>query len=260
MTRDVVRQVLNVMLFAMTVVLNGLANALPLNGLTTGEISDSFRSLFVPAGYTFSIWGVIYVGLLAFTIYQALPQQRENPLLRRLGPWFALSCLANSAWILVWHYQYFELSLILMLVLLVSLIGAYKQLDDDARNRGLTEMWVVRVPFSLYLGWITVATVANATVVLLAVNWSGWGLPAALWAVIMIAIACVIAILITVSHSDIAYGLVPVWAFVGIVVGQAATPMVALAAGIAAAAVTAALLVCIVRRSQRHGKMAAGLP
>ena len=103
MKKDIVRQVVNLLATVATITINGLANALPLNGQTTGEISDRFDVYFVPAGYVFSIWGLIYLALSAFAVYQALPAQRENPHLRRIGYLFALSCVANSAWIFLWH-------------------------------------------------------------------------------------------------------------------------------------------------------------
>jgi hypothetical protein len=99
-----------------TILVNGLANALPLNGQLTGEISDRFRVYFVPAGYVFAIWGVIYLSLLGFVVYQFLPAQRDHPRLRRIGAWFALSCAANSAWLVLWHYEYFGMTVLVMLV------------------------------------------------------------------------------------------------------------------------------------------------
>ena len=128
MNKDTLRQLVNVIGVIVALTVNGLANALPLNGKLTGAISDSFAVYFVPAGYVFAIWGIIYIGLLAFGIYQALPSQRENPRLRSLGYWFALSCLANSVWIFFWHYLLFPLTLIAMLTLLVSLIVIYQRL------------------------------------------------------------------------------------------------------------------------------------
>ncbi len=118
MRKDIIRQWVNLLAFGATFALNGLANALPLNGQSTGEISDRFQVYFVPAGYVFSIWGLIYLGLGAFAVYQALPAQREAPRLRRIGYLFALSCLANIAWLFLWHYEQFPLTLVAMLSLL----------------------------------------------------------------------------------------------------------------------------------------------
>src|SRR5512134_2462313 len=127
--KDTIRQILVIMSIAATITINVLANALPINGLNTGQISDRFQVYFVPAGYVFSIWGVIYLGLIAFAIFQALPSQRENPRLRAAGWWISLGGLANSAWIFLWHYEQFPLTLIAMLVLLGTLIVTYLRLD-----------------------------------------------------------------------------------------------------------------------------------
>jgi hypothetical protein len=119
-TKDIGRQIAILLFFLATVTVNGLANALPINGVTTGELSDSFAILFVPAGYVFSIWGVIYLALGAYAVYQLLPAQRENGRLRRIGPWFLLSSVANSIWIIFWHYGFLALSVVAMLTLLAA--------------------------------------------------------------------------------------------------------------------------------------------
>lgn len=254
MNRDMVRQAINVVALLLTVAANGLANALPLNGQTTGEISDRFPIYFVPAGYVFSIWGVIYLGLAAFVIYQALPAQRSNPRLRRIGPWFALSCAANTAWIFGWHYEQFPLTQALIVALLLTLIVIYRRLDIGGAAVPRAERWLVQVPFSIYLGWVTVATVANASVVLYNAGWSGWGISAAAWAVIMLAAALLIGLAMSLRRGDVAYLIVLVWAFVGIGVKQAATPLVAYAAGVAAL-VAVALLVVAALRTRQQGRL-----
>jgi hypothetical protein len=131
-----------------------------LNGLNTGQISDRFQVYFVPAGYVFSIWGLIYIGLIAYGIFQSLPAQRENPRLRATGWWIVLGGLANSAWIFLWHYEQFPLTLLAMFTLLAALIITYLKLGTGQSKVSKTETWAVRVPFSVYLGWISVATVA----------------------------------------------------------------------------------------------------
>jgi len=241
------RQIVNLLAVILTVVVNGLANALPINGVTTGEVSDSFPVYFVPAGYVFSIWGVIYLGLLAFTIYQLLPAQRENLRLERIGWWFAVGCLANAAWIFFWHYGIFPVTLVLMLVLLVSLLTIYLRLDIGRTWVSRAEKWLVEVPFSIYLGWITVATVANATDVLYDLGWNGAPLSPQLWTVIMLVIAAALAVAMSLTRRDIAYVLVIVWAFVGIAVKQAATPLVAWAAWILAGVALVGLGIGVLR-------------
>ncbi|MGC8787315.1 MAG: tryptophan-rich sensory protein [Anaerolineae bacterium] len=242
------RQVLNLLAFLGAVTVNGLANALPINGQTTGEISDRFPVYFVPAGYVFSIWGVIYLGLLGFDIYQLLPAQRDNQRLARIGYWFILSCLANGVWILLWHYEFFALTVAVMLILLASLIAIYLRLDIGRARVKAAEKWLVDIPFSIYLGWITVATVANVTALLSYWNWSGWGIPPQVWAAIMLLIATGITVMMIWTRRDLAYALVIVWAFVGIAVKHVATPLVAWTAGLLAVAVAAIAVVSKARR------------
>ena len=136
--KDKLRQIVVILV---TLFVNGLANALPLNGLNTGQISDRFNVYFVPAGYVFSIWGVIYLGLIAFAIFQGLPSQRENPRLRATGWWVALGGLANSIWIFLWHYEQFPLTIIAMLILLATLIVTYLRLEIGRTTVSRAETW-----------------------------------------------------------------------------------------------------------------------
>jgi translocator protein len=238
----------NVLAVIVTIAVNGLANALPLNGLNTGEISDRFQVYFVPAGYVFSIWGLIYLGLIGFAVYQVLPGQAINPRLARVGPLFALSCLANIVWLFLWHYEVFPLTVVAMLVLLGSLIAIYERLGVGRALVSSGERWLVHLTFSVYLGWVSVATLANVTSVLDYVKWSGWGLSGALWAVILLAVAAALAILMRLRRGDVAYGLVVVWAAVGIAVSQSDTPFVMIAAILAALAMAAFLVYAQMRK------------
>jgi benzodiazapine receptor len=239
----------NLLAFIVTIVVNGLANALPINGVTTAEVSDSFPVYFVPAGYVFAIWGVIYLALLGFTVYQLLPAQRQSRRLERIGWWFALGCLANSGWIFFWHHRIFPVTLILMLVLLASLLAIYLRLGIGRTTASRTEKWLVDVPFSIYLGWITVATVANVTDVLYYLGWNGAPLSPQVWAAIMLAIATVLAAAMSWTRRDVAYVLVIVWALIGIAVKQAATPLVSWAAWLLAAVALLALGLGVLRRT-----------
>ncbi len=237
MKRNIFRQALNVLGVVMVLGVNALANALPLNGQNTGAISDRFHVYFVPAGYVFSIWGLIYLGLVLFGVYQALPGQRESQRLIRVGYLFALSCAANIAWLFLWHYERFLLTLVCMLALLLSLLAIYVRLGIGRTVVAPRERWCVDVPFSLYLGWITVATIANAADVLYYLNWGGWGIRPEVWTVIMLLAATGIAATVGLTRGDVAYMLVIVWAFAGIGFKQAATPVVAVTAWAAAALV-----------------------
>lgn len=248
---------LNVILAVGTIVMNILANALPLNGQNTGEISDRFNVLFVPAGYVFSIWGLIYIGLIAYVVFQALPAQRSNPRLARVDPLFVVASVANVAWLFFWHYNLFLLTLVAMLTLLASLIGIYLALGMGRSAVASGERWAVRVPFSIYLGWVSVATIANITDVLDFVGWNGWGLEPAAWAALMLAVGVVLAGLVAFTRRDAAYVLVFVWAYIGIALKQSATQLVALVAW-AAAVVLVILAAAAAMGEQRRLREAAG--
>ncbi|MGD8518484.1 MAG: tryptophan-rich sensory protein [Anaerolineae bacterium] len=249
--RDIVRQVAVVLSTIGVIAINALASALPLNGQTTGEISDQFDVYFVPAGYVFSIWGLIYLGLIAYSIYQALPAQRDNPLLRRTGWLYVLSCVANVAWLFLWHYEYFEWTLVAMVALLLLLIAIYLRLGTGRTGASRAENWLVRLPFSIYLGWITVATIANVTSLLEYLGWGGWGLAPEWWAVIMLVAAAIITTLVSLTRGDVAYVAVIVWATIGIALKHSDTLSVSLTAWIVAAWVALTLILGVPLRMER---------
>jgi hypothetical protein len=251
MSKDILRQFVVIFTFVFTLVSNGAANALPLNGRETGEISDSFNVFFVPAGYVFAIWGVIYLALLAYTVYQSLPAQRANPRLRATGWLFALSNIANGAWIYFWHYGLYELSLVTMFTLLALLLAIYLRLNIGKVRFSAVEKWTVSIPFSIYLGWITVATIANITAVLSYLGWTGGGISGETWTVILLIAGLVIAGLMAFTRSDIAYILVLVWAFVGISVRWLGLPVLNFAGFVAATLVLALLVASRLRPSVR---------
>jgi benzodiazapine receptor len=224
--KNIVRQIAVIVSVVVTLVVNALANALPLNGQNTGQISDQFKVYFVPAGYVFAIWGVIYVGLIAYAIFQALPSQRENPRLQATGWWIVLSGIANSIWIFLWHFNQFPLTVVAMLVLLVSIRTTYMKLGVNRTQVSTGEKWAVHLPFSIYLGWITVATVANISDALYYVNWNRFGLSPELWMSFTLGVVVLIAALMNVLRRDIAYAAVLLWALFGITVRQAGTLVV----------------------------------
>ena len=234
MSKDTLRQFANLLSVILALTVNVLASVLPLNGQNTGEISDRFQVYFVPAGYVFAIWGIIYIGWIAFTIFQFRPSQKESPRLRRLGYLFALSGIFNSAWLFTWHYNIFGLGVLVMLSLLGLLIASYLRLDVNRSSASRAEWWSVDLPFSVYLGWITVATVANVSDWLYLIGWNGFGIAALTWAVIMIAVASVLGLLMALTRRDAGYLFVLVWSFVGIALKQVAAPNVVIAAWIGA--------------------------
>lgn len=248
MSKDRVRQVVNLLTVLAGLAVNILAVVLPLNGQDTAEISDRFKVYFVPAGYVFSIWSIIYLGWIAFTIFQLQPSQKDNPRLRRLGYLFALSNIANAAWLFCWHYNVFGLSVIVMLTLLGLLIASYLHLNVNRSDVSRIEYWCVDVVFSVYLGWITVATVANITDWLYFVGWDGFGIPAQTWAVIMLVVASLLGLLMALTRRDIGYVAVLAWAFAGIAVKQTSAPTVVTSAWIIAVLMFALILYNVIRQ------------
>ena len=242
LTPAVRRQITNIFALGAVLTINALANILPINGVTTGEVSDLFPSLFTPAGYVFSIWGLIYLLLVVFVVYQALPSQKDNPRLERLGYWFAISCAFNFTWLLAWHYGAIGLSQLLMLGLLGSLITCYSRLGIGKQEVSRTEALAVRLPFSVYLGWITVATVANTSITLLNYGVTG-GWLAPFWAVIAVAAAVGVGYLMLKNRADVAFNLVLVWAFIGIAVNRWGAELLVVVGALLAAALLAYLMV-----------------
>ncbi len=201
---------LSVIMYLLVVAVNGLANALPINGQTTGDIANRISVLFTPAGYVFSIWGLIYILLAVWLVRQ-----------RKLGDifqdtkWlFIISCVLNIGWILLWHYNVFLLTVPVMLGLLVTLIALYLRIKTS--NFTLLD----RLPFSVYLGWISVATIANISYVLVDQGWDGFGISPVTWTIVMLVVATVLGVLFRLRENDRAYVLVFIWAFIGIAVRQ----------------------------------------
>ncbi len=217
---------INAVALAGTLFVNSMANALPINGVTTGALSDEYPNLFVPAGLTFAIWGIIYLQLLGFSIYAmamvfrgSSTQHGRSGFVRDIGPWFLISCLANMTWLIAWHYRHVGMALALMIVLLVSLVAIYQRLKIGRIVRP-AEKFFVHLPFSIYLGWISVATVANVTALFVHQGWSGGPLGEPLWASIMILVAVGLGSFMLKMRGDYGYALVIIWACLGIFIKQ----------------------------------------
>lgn len=202
--------------FIFTLITNILATSLPLNGQTTAEISDSFPVFFVPAGYVFAIWGVIYTLLLMFTVYQALPKINQSKLVDFLRIPFIITNLANGIWIVFWHYNQTIGSLLVMVLLLITLIFIYVNIKSEKEKPTWEGKLFIGLPFSVYLGWITVATIANATVVLYQQFGSELVFTGQAWASILILIAGALTAFITAKYKDMSYVFVIFWAILGI--------------------------------------------
>jgi benzodiazapine receptor len=211
----------NIIAFVLTVIANGLAGSTTLiGGVNTAQISDSNPTLITPAGYVFSIWGIIYVLLGIFVIFQALPSQKEKEYTKKIGWLFVLSSILNIVWLFLWQYEFLSLSVVLMFLLLATLIMIYIRLGIGKSPVTLREKLAIHVPFSVYLGWITIASIADVSVTLVSVNWNGFGIGPEIWATLIIIVALVITLLVLATRKDIAYALVIVWALTGIAVKQ----------------------------------------
>lgn len=232
---------INLVLFAGMVLVNYLANALPINNKTTGELSDSYPNLFVPAGITFSIWGVIYLLLLGYCIVQF--RSSNQIAIAGTGKLFALSCILNASWILAWHYQKLPLSLLIMLALLVTLIMINLFLKGFQAN-------LIKAAFGIYLGWISIATIANVTALLVHYDWNGFGLTDVTWTIIMISAGALIASVSILNLRNPFIGLAVIWAFTGIIIKRQDDYMsIVITAAIAILIVGIAMVVGFLRKT-----------
>lgn len=215
--KNMVFSIIVLVTFLVMIFMNSLANILPINGNTTGEVSDAYANLFAPIGLTFSIWGLIYLLLFSHSLYQIFNAQkfyekREN---RKIAKLFIASSLMNSLWIVAWHYEQMGLSLILMLLILLSLILI--NLDLKSSSLSLGESFFQKLPFAIYFGWITVATIANVTVFLVSLKWNRFGISEVFWADVIIVIGALIGFATMLYFRSYSYGLVIIWAYIGIV-------------------------------------------
>ena len=183
--------------------------------------------------------------LLVFIVYQALPKNRDQPFLGQVGLLFALSGACNVSWLFLWHYEMVTYSLVLMFALLATLILIYLRIGIGKTAVSLKEMVCVHLPFSVYLGWISIATIANVSVALMAIGWDGWGLEPSTWAIVIICVALLLSLAMLVTRKDIAYCFVVVWALVGILTKQSAYQSIVLASEIGIVLLLAAICVTV---------------
>ena len=233
-----------------TIIINALAVILPLNGKSTNELSDALPNLFVPAGITFSIWSVIYLFLIIFILYQIIGiinKQSDLTYLEKIGGWFFLGSLANIAWIFLWHWEWVPLSLGAMVVLLISLLVMYLKLDIGVSSVSYKEKLAVHTTISIYLGWITVATIANVTAVLVYFGVGELFLGQEVWTILVLAIVALLTATIILKRKDLAYSLVIIWALLGIVIKRLTDdPLYGVKTEIAIAATVAIVIIAAV--------------
>lgn len=232
-----------VLAFAVTLATNALANILPIGGQTTGTISDRYATLFTPAGFTFSIWGVIYLGLGAYVVYQAFAPNNIRPLLRKLAPWFVVNCVANASWIFAWHYEVIWASLAIMLIILGTLVRIFLLVSKETADSDWGVSLLVRTPFSIYAAWISVATIANVSVLQAAMGWGVVGSVAIAGTIVKLVVAGGIGAAVLIRWRNRPFALVVVWAAYGIARNQADTALVSGTAWVVAASLLVLLAV-----------------
>jgi hypothetical protein len=212
-------QIFNSLAFFATLYVNYLSNTGLINDNTNATVSRSFENLFTPAGYAFSIWGIIYLLLFAFVIYQgrSLFKKAENDgIVEKIGWWFIISCTANALWLFAWLHEMLLLSVGIMVVLLLSLIQIVLKTGARVESQPLAIKLFVWLPFSMYLGWISVALIANLAALLMQWSWDGFGISEVFWTIFMICIAGIVNIWVTRKRNMPVFSLVGIWALVAI--------------------------------------------
>lgn len=213
-------KVLNVVALLITLTVNYLANALPINGMDTGIISDKYYNEFAPAGITFAIWGVIYTLLIAFVIWQFVPKNSlKDEAVDKIGLLFIINCLLNAMWLFLWHYELLAISILVMIGILYTLIQLNIVISMKIALQTPAKA-LLKAAFGVYLGWICIATIANVTTWLVSTGWNGFGFEATFWTGGMIGIGGITASMITIRYKNLFIGVAVVWAFIGIIIKQ----------------------------------------
>lgn len=239
--------ILNVIGLLIVLAVNYLANALPIGGQTTGEVSDKVFTLFTPAGYAFAIWGLIYFLLTVWVIRQFIVKDEQKEDYRKIGVWFFINAILNSSWVIVFQYEYFTTSIFIMLGILLTLIIIYKMIQRLPHST-----WFMRFPFSVYIGWISVATIVNVFVIFEANGIEQlFGLDEQIWAIVMLIVGAILGVVFTLTQHDIAYSLVFIWAFIAIRVEQSDDPAIVTASMVAVVLLVVGIVIEVIRRFKK---------
>ncbi len=214
-----IRQVVTLVSIITAFGINVLANVNPPKGLTIGQISNKFFNdiLITPANYAFAVWGIIYLGLISLAIYQVLPTQKNNLLLQRIGYKLAIASISQIVWVICFLYRQYAVSFLAMLGILLPLIAAYWSMPLN-RRLSRWDKYLIRIPMSIYLSWISVATIVNGAIVLKTWEWNGWGINPEIWTIIMLLLAALITHIVCIPRLDYAYAAVFVWALIAIAI------------------------------------------
>ena len=239
---------LNLAAFVLVIAMNWASSNLQINGNTVASVSDGIPSLFTPAGYVFAIWGIIYLALGAFVIYGVSKKQADNQLIDRIGPWFVINSLLNMVWLVSWLMEWWLISLVIIALMLVTLIITYLRLNafrEDARGK---DFWFVLFPFSIYLAWISVATIANTSIIFAANGITSLGVSGTFWTAVMITVATLVSNLMVVLRRDWFFPLVVIWAVIGIAIANDGNTAILITAVVV---VLEQILVMFFQRKQR---------
>jgi hypothetical protein len=212
MARILPQRILALASFGFVLIMNAVATALPLGGLSVGEVSRRYDTLFAPIDFTFGIWGLIYLGLSIYTITQLVT---DSAVIKAITPWFIAANILNGSWIIAWRLELLWLSALILALLLFCLFKINQ--ITTAKRADLASTISVRAPFAIYFGWVTVATIANISSLLVQLGFSeGFGLSAQAWTVVILVVAALIGSATALANSSPTYSLVLVWAFWGI--------------------------------------------
>ncbi len=212
-------QIANGFALVFTIIFNYVSNTGVFNGKTIGNVSDQYHTLITPAGYAFSIWGLIYLLLLGFVYYTGrslfnADKNETDGFVEKIGWWFVVSCFANCAWIVAWLYGFSGISFLILVVAMISLVKVL--LEALKYNNSNAEKYFINIPFQIYAGWMSVALIVATASWLHKIGWNGWGISESIWTIIMIAIAAVIHLLMTWQNNAPFFAFVGAWAFVAI--------------------------------------------
>ncbi len=255
--------VLVLLAYIAVVAVNALANILPLNNVGTGTLSDEIPNLFVPAGLTFSVWGLIYLLLTVYSVTVLVQAFRSSTDAWQSadGAIFLLNAAANVGWIFSWHWRVIPLSMLLMLVILGTLIALQERnfkkfgTGGSLRAKGRVSAFTrfaLTVPVNVYLGWISVATIANVTALLVSSGWDGFGIDPRIWTVIVIVAGLVVALGLIFRRDALTAPMVVVWAYIGIILKRTAVdPDYSLAVWLSAAIAAALIAGIVLARTAR---------
>ncbi|MBK8812605.1 MAG: tryptophan-rich sensory protein [Acidobacteria bacterium] len=241
---DKLKQFLVIAATVATLVFNWLAATGILGGVATNVVSDNFQTRITPAGYAFAIWSLIYTGLIAFSVYQAMPRNTEK--FRALRTPYIVSCVLNCAWLYFWAQEALIVCLVLIALLLAVLFFINSKLIETETNG---DYWLVKAPFGIYCGWVTAATLVNAMIVLVYLKVPVAG---AVWlGAVFIFVAAAFGVGVRIALSSHLYPLAIAWALTAIAVKQSGATMIVVSCAVGVIACLLAAVSFVMEKPSR---------